>query len=42
MSPNKLNNLALIFIKNSFLKNLDYERSVNDFATQNTRRMIFD
>ena len=41
MSQDRLNSLALISIENNFLKNLDYERIINDFATKNAKRMIF-
>lgn len=41
MSQGRLNSLALISIENDFLKNLDYERIINDFAAKNARRTIF-
>ena len=41
MSQGRLNSLALISIENDFLKNLDYERIINDFAAKNVRRTIF-
>lgn len=41
MSQDRLNSFALISIENNFLKNLDYERIINDFVTKNVKRMIF-
>lgn len=41
MSQDRLNSLALLSIENIFLKNLGYERIINDFATKNAKRMIF-
>ena len=41
MSQDRLNSLALIYIENDFLKNIDYEQIINDFTAKNARRMIF-
>ena len=41
MSQDRLNDLALIFIENGFLENLDYARLINDFAVKNARRTMF-
>ena len=41
MSQNRLNSLDLISIESDFLKNLDYERIINDFAAKNARKTIF-
>lgn len=42
MSQDRLNSLALNSIEISFLKNLDYERFIDNFATKNARRKIFN
>jgi len=41
MSQDILNSLALISFENNFVKNLDFERIIDDFATKNSTRKIF-
>jgi len=41
MSQDILNSLALISFENNFVKNHDFERIIDDFATKNSTRKIF-
>lgn len=40
ISQIRLNTLALISIEDDFLKNLDFDQIIGDFAAKNARRMI--
>ena len=41
ISQERLNELAILSIKNDILANLEYENLINNFASQNVRRTKF-
>jgi hypothetical protein len=41
MSQERLNSLAILSIEKDMLKNIDFENTLNDFASRNARRNFF-
>ena len=41
MSQERLNGLAILFIEQDFLENIEYKSLINNFVTQTVCRVIF-